>query len=134
MKMMMTYFLVFVCMLSSVAAFAYKPNDVEHTAAGHTFEWHWEQGAFKGAAFRVSFLHDGQLQWQGIEGGVSGKHDTEKQFHSTSISKDVQMISWLEKSGYTVTIILNFSDDTCQGVVSSNSEWYPLSGKFKQLH
>ncbi len=134
MKMMMTYFLLLVSMLSAVSAFASKPNDAEHAAAGHTFEWHWEQGAFKGAAYRVSFQHDGQLQWQGIEGGVSGKHDTEKQFQSTAISTDVQMISWLEKSGYTVTIILNFSDDTCQGTVSNSSEWYPLSGKFKQIN
>jgi len=132
MKKMMAHFLFMVSMLSSTAAFANKPDKVEHAVAGHTFQWHWEQGAFKGAAYQVSFLQDGQLQWQGIAGGVIGKHDTEKQYQSTAISKDIRMISWLEKSGYAITIILNYSDGSCQGIVSNNNEWYPLSGKFKQ--
>jgi hypothetical protein len=134
MKKMMAYFLFMASMLNSAATFANKPDNVEHAVAGHTFEWHWEQGAFKGAAFQVSFLQDGQLQWQGIAGGVVGKHDSEKQYQSTVISKDIQMISWLEKSGYAVTIILNFSNGSCQGIVSNTNEWYPLSGKFKQTN
>lgn len=132
MKKMMPCYLFFVSMLISTAAFADKPGNFDHVIPGHTFEWHWEQGAFKGAAYQVTFLKDGQLHWQGIAGGVIGKQDREKQYQSAVIANDILMISWLEKSGYTVTIILNFSNGTCQGIVSNNSEWYPLSGKFKQ--
>lgn len=128
MKKMMTYFLLLVSTLSSVSAFAGRANDVGRVVAGHTFEWHWEQGAFKGAAFRVSFLHDGRLHWLGIQGGVRGKQNTGKQYQSIALSNNLQMISWLEKSGCTVTIIPNSSEGTCQEIVSSTSEWYPLSG------
>lgn len=131
---MMAYFLFLVSMLPAASALGANASDAGHVVAGRTFEWHWERGAFKGAAFRVSFLPDGRVQWRGTEGGVAGKQDTEKQYQSLALSKDLQMISWLEKSGYTVTIILDSSDGTCQGIVSNNSEWYPLSGKFKQVN
>ncbi len=134
MKIVMAYALFLVSVLSSMSAFAGKPNDAEHAVAGHTFEWLWQQGAFKDAGFRVSFLPDGRLQWQGIQGAVTGKQATEKQYQSIAIAGDLQMISWLEKSGYTVTIVLNYSDGTCHGIVSNNNEWYPLSGSFRQIN
>lgn len=131
-KMAQNLLLVMACMTSTVAL-AMPGQEAGHAVAGHTYEWHWDQGAFKGAAFRVAFQQDGQLHWEGIEGGAIGKKDTEKQYQSAAVSKAVQIVSWQEKSGYTVTIVLNFGDGTCQGIVSNQGEWYPLSGNFKQI-
>lgn len=103
-----------------------------HLISGHTYEWHWQKGAFAGAGFNVSFHNDGSLLWKGIAGGMKGKHDTEKMYSAREISSNVQLVSWQEKSGYTVTIVLNFSDHSCHGVVSNGKEWYPLDGTFAQ--
>jgi phenolic acid decarboxylase len=99
---------------------------------GHSFEWRWEKGAFKGAGFGVDFKNDGTLVWRGIAGPVLGKTDSEKQYEAKNIAENIYLVSWAEKSGYVVTIVLNFADQSCHGIVSNKNEWYPLEGKFVQ--
>lgn len=125
--------MLFVISLFSLSAWALQ-NDIKTAIEGHTFEWRWSEGAFKGAAFNVTFKQDGELAWKGIEGLVVGKGDIEKEYVVKSISENVKLISWSEKSGYTVTIVLNFENGLCTGVVSKGQEWYPLSGRFSRVN
>jgi len=126
--------LIIICLLLMPSMNSYaNPASNKNIIQGNTFEWVWDEGAFKGASYNVTFLVDGQLRWRGVSGPNEGKGDTEKKYSVNSISKNIQLISWQKKSGLTVTIALNFEDNSCYGVVSTGNEWYPLSGRFKQI-
>ena len=40
------------------------------------------------------------------------------------------LVSYLAASGYTLTVVLNFSDRQLIGVASSAKEWFPVRGTF----
>jgi hypothetical protein len=37
-------------------------------------------------------------------------------------------VSYLSKSGYTLTVALNLENLRCYGIASNNEAWYPVTG------
>ncbi|MFD1160758.1 MoaF-related domain-containing protein [Roseovarius aestuarii] len=92
----------------------------------------WTEGAFAGE-YRLTLLADGQIKWEGLEGAEKGKSATENGFYSTDIAEGVYLLSWLERAGYTVNVILNTEAKTINGIVSNEEEHYPLKGELLEF-
>ncbi|VAW89578.1 hypothetical protein MNBD_GAMMA17-814 [hydrothermal vent metagenome] len=87
--------LIVICLLLMSAINSYaNPVSNKNIIQGNTFEWIWSEGAFKGASYNVTFLVDGQLRWRGVSGPDEGKSETEKKYSVSSISENIQLISW----------------------------------------
>ncbi|MFL6233955.1 MAG: hypothetical protein ACJ76N_12545, partial [Thermoanaerobaculia bacterium] len=62
------------------------------------------------------------------DGAKEGKPTHEKKYGSYEVSPNVQVVSYLGASGYTLTVALNFDTKKLYGFASNDKEWYPVSG------
>ncbi|MCG8635109.1 MAG: hypothetical protein MI863_14850 [Desulfobacterales bacterium] len=62
-----------------------------------------------------------------------GEHHIEKVSEIAQISDDIRLISWLEDSGYTITIIINTKTKTMFGISSTATEHSLLKGGLKNF-
>ena len=49
------------------------------------------------------------------------------------ISDDVHAVSYLAKSGNTLTVVLNLADKTLVGFASNDKQWFPVKGTFETV-
>src|SRR5258708_2091541 len=93
--------------------------------------WTVTEGPTKGTTNEHVFNEDGTVTWSVIEGPSKGRSSTEKKYAVWKITDDVLAVSYLAQSGYTLTVILNFSDNSMVGFASGAKEWYPIKGTFQ---
>lgn len=98
---------------------------------GHTLTWRWDDGPFAGASYRGVFRADGTVTWTGLTGDDAGVSATGKAYGAAHLSRDVVVVSWLERIGYTVTHVLDFESMAVLGITSNASEWYTGNGSFE---
>ena len=91
-----------------------RTNDL----SGKTVRWTWTEGPTKGTTNEHVFNEDGTVTWSVIEGPSKGRSSTEKEYAVWKITDDVLAVSYLAQSGYTLTVILNFRDNTMVGFAS----------------
>ena len=59
---------------------------------------------------------------------------TEKpQYAAEKISEDICMVSYLSQSGYTLTVVLNFLDNSTVAIASNEKDWLPAHGTFEGI-
>lgn len=97
---------------------------------GKTVRWTFSDGPTKGATFEHVFHNDGSVSWR----EASGKRGSETRAQKAAVvrvSDDVQAVSYLSDSGYTLTLALNFSTGRMVGFASNEQSWYPVQGTFE---
>jgi hypothetical protein len=47
------------------------------------------------------------------------------------VGDDVRLASYLSRSGFTLTVALNYADGTITGVASDGKTWTPVHGSFE---
>ena len=97
---------------------------------GKTLRWTFTDGPTKGATFEHVFHDDGSVSWREA-GGKRGTETRAKKAVVVRISDDVQAVSYLSDSGYTLTLALNFSTGRMVGFASNEQRWYPVEGTFE---
>src|SRR5688500_7272888 len=89
---------------------------------GKTLRWAFADGPTKGATFDHTFHDDGTVEWRSAEN--SGKapparakaDDAERaKYAAVEVTKDVQLVSYLADSGYTLTVALDYDDGHLRG-------------------
>src|SRR5689334_12946717 len=90
---------------------------------GRTIRWTWTDGPTQGTTHEHVFAEDGTVTWRGLEGPGACPPTTEKEYAAVAISDDVQLVSYLAASGYTLTVALNFRDRRMAGFASNSKEW-----------
>jgi len=122
-----------------------KMNDVERAPAirGRTIHLTWTGGPTQGMTHAHVFHQDGTVEWYDAasppegrsshagEKGTSGKEKPE--YAAVRVTDDVYAVSYLAGSGYTLTVVLNFSDRRVVGFASSSKDWHPVQGTFKVM-
>jgi hypothetical protein len=98
---------------------------------GKKIRFTWTDGPTKGESHDHSFNEDGSVEYQKV--GAKGKPAREKQYAAAKVTDDVYVVSYLGSSGYTLTTVLNFRDNTIVGFASGAKEWFPVKGKFELL-
>lgn len=113
---------------------------------GKTIRFTFREGPTKGASYDHTFRDDDTVTWRDSAGpkrdGPSekasvknGKADEEPptEYGSFQVADDVFVVSYLSKSGYTLTVALNFETDELFGFASNHENWYRVRGIFDVL-
>jgi hypothetical protein len=97
---------------------------------GKTIRFIWSDGPTAGKTHEHLFNTDGSVEYAPVENGAPGKFTTEKRYAAFKVAPDVFLVSYLGSSGYTLTVALNFHDNSLCGVASGAKEWFPVKGRF----
>jgi hypothetical protein len=110
---------------------------------GRTMRWTWTEGPTKGATHEHVFHEDGTVEWRGVdasqEGAPSGEKNEKKagpsaKYAAIRVTDEVCVVSYLATdSGYTLTVVLNFRDNSTVGFASGAKEWFPVQGTFEVM-
>ena len=120
-------------------------TNLSDQVSGKTIRLSWTDGPTKGTTHEHVFHEDGTVEWRSIEkeskgkpavkGGESNpvKKPERPHYLGAKINNDVCMISYLTKSGYTLTAVLNFSDGSTVAIASDAKNWMPALGTFEVM-
>jgi phenolic acid decarboxylase len=102
--------------------------------SGKTLRFTWDDGPTKGETHEHVFHKDGSVEYQKVtDGAQKGKPTREKKYAAVKVTDDVYVISYLAASGFTLTTVLNFDDDTIVGFASNDKQWFPIKGTFEAV-
>ena len=120
-------------------------NKLSDQVCGETIRLSWADGPTKGTTQEHVFYKDGTVEWHSIEtggkskpaaesGGTKAAKKPEKPHYAgEKITDDICMVSYLSQSGYTLTVVLNFSDGSTVAVASNEKGWFPAHGNFQVM-
>lgn len=103
---------------------------------GTTMRFTWTSGPTQGKAHDHHFGEDGNVEWRSAatQGAQPAVGESERvRYAALDVGDDVCLVSYLAKSGYTLTVALNFADSTLRGIASNEKTWVPVGGAFEVL-
>jgi len=99
---------------------------------GKTIQFRWTDGPTKGKTHEHIFHPDGTVEWHDAERRAERDGASERPtYAAVPVADGAYLVSYLAASGYTLTVVLNFSDRQLIGVASSAKEWFPVRGTFE---
>jgi hypothetical protein len=104
--------------------------------SGRTLNWKFETGPTAGGTYEHTFDPDGSVSFRKLDGsgqGGQGKVMREKAYGAFEVASEVQLVSYLAESGYTLTVALNFDTGKLYGFASNDKEWHAVSGTFEAV-
>jgi len=107
-----------------------RANDI----GGKTIRWIWTEGPTKGKTHEHVFNEDGTVTWRAIDGNQDSPPSKPAKYAAFKVKDDVQVVSYLAESGYTLTVIMNYDDSSIVGFASGANEWYPVKGTFQVVN
>jgi hypothetical protein len=109
------------------------PTTTTTSLSGRTLRWTFEDGPTAGGTYEHTFDPDGSVSFRKVDEGEEGKPTREKKYASFEVAPEVQIVSYLAESGYTLTVALNFETGRLYGFASNDKEWYPVSGTVEEV-
>ena len=110
---------------------------------GTTMRWAWTEGPTQGMAHDHVFHDDGTVEWHDAgsapptkpskeAAGARGSTRPERvPYAAFEVTSEIFAVSYLSRSGFTLTVVLNFATRQLVGVASGGKDWYPLRGTFE---
>jgi molybdenum cofactor biosynthesis protein MoaF len=112
---------------------------------GKTVRWTYDDGPMAGKSFEHTFGNDGTVTWRETGGDErsakppsNGKQKSAKpateakaRYEVAGINDDVCAVSYLSKSGFTLTSVLDFASGTVVSFASNEKELVPQRGMFE---
>jgi hypothetical protein len=88
----------------------------------------WLEGPARGESQELHFHEDGTF-------GVSGQPAAGRLPYSCfELAEEVQLVSLPSPAGYTLTMALNFNDQSTMGVATREDGWEPVRGRIERLN
>lgn len=109
------------------------PTTTTTSLSGRTLRWTFEDGPTAGGTYEHTFDPDGSVSFRKVDGSAEGEAKREKKYASFEVAPEVQLVSYLAESGYTLTVALNFETGRLYGFASNDKEWYPVSGRVEEV-
>jgi MoaF N-terminal domain len=112
------------------------------TIQGKTIQFRWTEGPTKGMTHEHVFHPDGTVEWRDAEPSRSastgkrpgqGEPPERPAYAAVPVADEAFLVSYLARSGYTLTAVLNFRDRQLIGFASSAKEWFPVRGTFEVM-
>jgi hypothetical protein len=100
---------------------------------GRTIKFAWTQGPTEGKVHEHRFHDDGTVEWRAVDdrsaaGGKPAAGERPEYF-AADIGHDACFMSYLsQKSGFTLSLVLNFANRTILGVASNDKRWFRVRG------
>ncbi len=108
---------------------------MENPFYGKTIQHSWTEGAFKGSSFKNSYQSDNSARLECVAGAMIGVKAEQKNLSIRAIGKKLWLVSWLEESGYSVSIVFDFANKKVTGTISKPAgEFYPVSGTIDSVN
>lgn len=101
--------------------------------AGRTFRFTWTAGPKNAVTHEYVFHTDGSVSYAPIESDRAPEYTTAKQYGAFEVAEDIYLVSYLDTSGYALSVALNFKERHLQGFATSATQWYPVQGRFEEL-
>ena len=115
--------------------------------AGSTQRWTFDEGPTKGKTYEHNFHEDGTVDFREVKGGgersaaarggdgqsASGPQADRPRYGVAHVTEGVHAVSYLSKSGYTLTVVLVDESGELHGFASNDKEWYPVHGSFERV-
>ena len=111
---------------------------------GQTIRFIWTDGPTQGKTHEHVFHEDGMVDWREVAADdrpaaatAKGKAAQEKgtvervAYAALEAGTDVYAVSYLARSGYTLTVVLDFKTRRLVGIASGGTTWAPLQGRFE---
>ena len=99
---------------------------------GRTIKFAWTQGPTEGKVHEHRFHDDGTVEWRAVErsqGADKPAAGERPEYFAADLGHDACFMSYLSpKSGYTLSLVLNFANRTILGVASNDKQWFPVRG------
>jgi hypothetical protein len=95
---------------------------------GKTLRFTWTDGPTQGATHEHVFHEDGTVEWHSAAAGTKQDRPERVRFADERVAEGVRLASYLSRSGYTLTLVLNFQRRSIAGVASNDSQWMPVHG------
>ena len=98
---------------------------------GRTMRFAWTDGPTQGKTHEHVFHHDGTVEWHAV--GLKamddkpGAHERPEYF-AADVGDEACFVSYLSRSGFTLSLVLNFVRGTIVGVASNARQWMPVRG------
>jgi molybdenum cofactor biosynthesis protein MoaF len=105
-------------------------TEISDQVRGRSFAFSWTDGPAKDSTHIHAFREDGTVQWHAAE---SDKTSEQPNYLAARIDDDACLVSYLSQSGYTLTVVLDFIEESLTGVASNDKCWYPVRGHFQVL-
>jgi hypothetical protein len=119
---------------------------------GKTMRWTFTDGPTAGSTYEHTFAKSGTVKFKPVGGGADtakpaakgaakkkaakparpSKPETPK-YAAIRAADDAYAVSYLSGSGYTLTVVLNFKDNTLVGFASNDKQWFPVKGTFETV-
>jgi uncharacterized protein YjbJ (UPF0337 family) len=112
---------------------------------GKTIRFSWTEGPAKGTTQEHVFHDNGTVEWHSVGnaesimpgrpkgGGKANAAPERPAYTGIAVTEDVCMISYLSKSGYTLTVVLNFEDASTVAIASNATTRVPARGSFEVM-
>jgi len=97
---------------------------------GKTLRWRFDDGPTKGTAFEHTFARDGSVTFK-MTG--SPKPTREKHYEVVDLNDDVAAVSYVAKSGWTLTVLLDFKTHAAVGLASNDKQLVVQHGHFETV-
>ena len=100
---------------------------------GTTMRWSWTEGPTKGKVHEHVFHPDGTVEWHDAGARAKPAEEAERvPYAAFEVTSTVFAVSYLaKKSGFTLTVVLDFTTKQLVGFASSAKDWFPLRGTFE---
>jgi len=115
---------------------------------GRTIRYIWTEGPTKGKTHEHTFHEDGTVEWREVGGGGAASAERSAApdtsgggpgapervpYAAMEAAKNVYAVSYLATSGYTLTVVLDFTTSRMVGVASGGTTWVPVQGRFEVM-
>ena len=101
---------------------------------GKRIRFLWQDGPTKGTPHEPAFHGDGTVDGHAVKGGApaAGNAAAERpRYSDEAVGDGVRLVSYLSRSGFTLTVALNFADGSITGIASDGKTWTPVHGGFE---
>ena len=105
-------------------------TEISDQVRGRSLAFSWTDGPAKDSTHIHAFHDDGTVEWHSVE---SDKTTERPAYMAARIDDDICLVSYLSQSGYTLTVVLDFIEESITGVASNDKCWYPVRGRFQVL-
>ena len=121
------------------------PSKLSNQVNGKTVRLSWIDGPTKGTTQEHVFHQDGTVVWTSIgkdgtvkvatgSGGAKAAQKPDRPpYAAMRVSTDICVVSYLAQSGYTLTVVLNFLDNSTVAIASNEKDWLPAHGTFEVM-
>ena len=111
---------------------------------GKTIRFTWMDGPTSGKTHEHVFHDDGTVEWRdanapkapAAERDASAGRPAKKarvEYAAVRIADDVWLVSYQSTEGYTLTVALDFADNSIVGFASGAKEWHHVQGALEVM-